>query len=228
MRASGVQTAAGNAPRTAAACASPQRVPRKPPLIGGEPLADRDDLLGRLAFAEDHFRVPLAQGAVVVDAGEGEVFEGQMTQPVQRRVGSQASGGDFGEEGAELLGVHATWATGSRYSRKIASASATDSIWKSRWRRSLAPCSPLVYQPRCLRNSITVLRVSPWSRSASRACVERDLEPLVRVRRRRLSAAGQQRLAIPEQPRVAERPAPDHDPGATGVVPHAHDVRRGA
>ena len=31
-----------------------------------------------------------------------------MAQPVERRVRSQASGGDFGEEGAELLGVHAT------------------------------------------------------------------------------------------------------------------------
>ena len=70
---------------------------------GGEPLADRDDLLGSLAFAEHHFLVPLAQGAVVVDASEGEVFVRQMTQPVERRVRSQASGGDFGEEGAELL-----------------------------------------------------------------------------------------------------------------------------
>jgi hypothetical protein len=72
--------------------------------------------------------VPLAEGPVVVDAGKREVFERQLTQPVQRSVRSQATGRHFGEEGAELLGVHATWATGSRYSRKIASASATDSI----------------------------------------------------------------------------------------------------
>ena len=106
---------------------------------------------------------------MVIDPREGEIFERKMAQPLERRVRSQASGRDLGEQGLELLGSHATWATGSRYSRKIASASAIDSIWKSRWRRSLAPCSPLVYQPRCLRNSITVLRVSPWSRSASRA-----------------------------------------------------------
>ena len=123
----------------------------------------------RLALAEDHLGLALAERAVVVDAGEVEIFERQVAQPLERGAGRQTTGRDLGEQGLELRGFHATWATGSRYSRKIDSASATDSIWKSRWRSSLAPCSPFVYQPRCLRNSITVLRVSPWSRSASRA-----------------------------------------------------------
>jgi hypothetical protein len=51
-----------------------------------------------------------------------------MAQAVERRTGGETSGGDVGEQGLELLGFHATAATGSRYSRKIASASAIDSI----------------------------------------------------------------------------------------------------
>jgi hypothetical protein len=55
-----------------------------------------------------------------------------VPQTVQRRLRGNAAGRNIGEQVFELLGVHATWATGSRYSRKIASASAIDSIWKSR------------------------------------------------------------------------------------------------
>jgi hypothetical protein len=55
-----------------------------------------------------------------------------MAQALESRVGSQSAGRDIGEQSFELLDSHATWATGSRYSRKIASASATDSIWKRR------------------------------------------------------------------------------------------------
>ena len=73
-------------------------------------------------------RFGLENNPVVVYTGKIELFEGEMAQPLERRVRSQASGRDFGEQGPDLLGSHATWATGSRYSRKIASASATDSI----------------------------------------------------------------------------------------------------
>src|SRR5689334_24813211 len=45
-----------------------------------------------------------------------------------------------------------------------------DSIWNSRSRRLPAPGTPFVYQPKCLRNSSAVLRVSPWSARARRAC----------------------------------------------------------
>jgi hypothetical protein len=51
-----------------------------------------------------------------------------MPQPLECRSGCEAPGSDLGEQDLELLGGHATWATGSRYSRKIASASAMDSI----------------------------------------------------------------------------------------------------
>src|SRR5688500_4656546 len=92
----------------------------------GQSLADGDDLLRGLALAEDHLRLPLPERAVVVYPREGEIFERKMAQPLERRIRCQASGRDLGEHGLELLGSHATWATGSRYSRKIASASATD------------------------------------------------------------------------------------------------------
>ena len=66
---------------------------------------------------------------MVVDSGELEVFEGEMTEPVDGRRGREATRGNVREQGLELLGSHATWATGSRYCRKMASASAMDSIW---------------------------------------------------------------------------------------------------
>jgi hypothetical protein len=51
-----------------------------------------------------------------------------VPQPVERVGGREPAARDLGEESLELGGSHATWATGSRYSRKIASASAIDSI----------------------------------------------------------------------------------------------------
>jgi hypothetical protein len=51
-----------------------------------------------------------------------------VPEPVQGRRRSDASSRHVSEQTFELLGCHATWATGSRYSRKIASASAIDSI----------------------------------------------------------------------------------------------------
>ena len=75
----------------------------------------------------------------MIDPGELEVFEREVSQPLERCPRGNATGGDIGEQALELLGGHATWATGSRYSRKIASASAIDSIWKRRCRRALDP-----------------------------------------------------------------------------------------
>ena len=51
---------------------------------------------------------------MVIDAREGEIFEGKAAEPVERRVWSQPSGRDLGEQDLELLSSHATWATGSR------------------------------------------------------------------------------------------------------------------
>src|SRR4051812_11932964 len=106
--------------------------PEERPGGGLQPLTDREHLLGSLALAEDHLGLPLPQGTMVIDAGEGEIFEGKVTQSVERRLGCDAAGGHVGEQSFELLGCHATWAIGSRYSRKIASASPIDSIWKRR------------------------------------------------------------------------------------------------
>src|SRR5262249_25461299 len=122
---------------------------------------DRHHLVDGLPGAEDHLGMPLPQAPVVVDAGEAEILEREVSQPAYGALGREATCSDFLEQLFQLSGGHATCATGSRYSRKIASASVTGSIWKRRWRRSPAPWSRLVYQPRCLRNSTTVLRVSP-------------------------------------------------------------------
>lgn len=64
----------------------------------------------------------------MIDPGELEIFEGEVPEPLKGSPGSNATGSDVGEQNFELLGCHATWATGSRYSRKIPSASAIDSI----------------------------------------------------------------------------------------------------
>jgi len=46
-------------------------------LVGGEALGDFADLLGGFAGAEDGFGVAAAQGAVVVEGGEGKLLEGE-------------------------------------------------------------------------------------------------------------------------------------------------------
>ena len=58
--------------------------------------------------------MPLAQGPMMIDPGEAEIFEGKAAQPVERRRGSQAPGRHLREQVLELLRSHATWATGSR------------------------------------------------------------------------------------------------------------------
>ena len=90
--------------------------------------ADGNDLLGRLAFTENDFGKALPQSSMMVDPRERQIFEREVSQPLERCSRGEASGGHLGEQDLELLGGHATWATGSRYSRKIASASAMDSI----------------------------------------------------------------------------------------------------
>jgi hypothetical protein len=106
--------------------------PQKRPVHRRQSLADGYNLVRRLSLAEDNFGMTLPEGAVMIDSCEGEIFEGKVPQTVERRLRGNAAGRYIGEQVFELLGGHATWATGSRYSRKIASASAIDSIWKSR------------------------------------------------------------------------------------------------
>src|SRR5918994_3977766 len=101
--------------------------------------ANGDDLLGRLAFAENNFGKALPQSSVMVDPRKRQIFKREVPQPVECCPRCEAARRDLGEQDLELLGGHATCATGSRYSRKIASASAMDSIWKRRWRSALDP-----------------------------------------------------------------------------------------
>ena len=75
----------------------------------------------------------------MIDPREGQILERQVSQSLEGCSGGYAASGNVSEQGFELLGRHATWATGSRYSRKIASASAMDSIWNRRWRSALEP-----------------------------------------------------------------------------------------
>jgi hypothetical protein len=50
----------------------------------------------------------LTELAVVVDAGEGKIFEWEVPQPLQRRVGSDSAGRNLGKESFDLFGGHAT------------------------------------------------------------------------------------------------------------------------
>src|SRR5258705_3598663 len=111
---------------------------KKTPASGLKPFRDGDDLAHRLARTKNHLLMPLGDGPEVIDRCERQRLELQA---------------------ADLADPY-------RYSQKIASASAIDSMAKSRWRSSDAPRSPLVYQPQCFPESRAVFRVSPCSRSA--------------------------------------------------------------
>jgi hypothetical protein len=73
-----------------------------------ESLADGYNLVRGFTLAEHHLRIPLTQLAVVIYSGEGEIFEGEMPQSVERRLGCYPAGSDVGEESFDLLGGHAT------------------------------------------------------------------------------------------------------------------------
>ena len=57
-------------------------------------LRDADDLFERLAFAVDDLGHAVAQMAVVVDVRIGHVLEGQVLQPVERRLDAGLAGAD--------------------------------------------------------------------------------------------------------------------------------------
>ena len=64
----------------------------------GEQLSDNAGaLLGGLAGAVDRFGKPLAQSAVVVDAGVAEVREGEVTNHANGVVGCHSTRGDVVE-----------------------------------------------------------------------------------------------------------------------------------
>ena len=55
----------------------------------GQAAEDVRYLTRSLALAEDHFRHPLAEGAMVVHLGEAQVFKWEVAQPLDRFVGRQ-------------------------------------------------------------------------------------------------------------------------------------------
>jgi len=78
--------------------------------LGGflEQLGDeRGALLGRLAWPEDSLGQPLAQGTVVVDAGEPEIGEGQSAQARDRFIGAHRPGANVVEQPTDGGFVHA-------------------------------------------------------------------------------------------------------------------------
>lgn len=93
----------------------------------GEPLADGYDLLIGLPGAEHDLGMALPQRPMVIDGGKRKALGRKMAQSIEGGRRRQSAGRDIGEEPLELVARHATRATGSRYSKKIASASATDS-----------------------------------------------------------------------------------------------------
>src|SRR3989442_3898302 len=120
-----------------------------PPGPALEPFRDRHALADGFARTENHLLMPLGEGPEVIDRRE-----------------------------RQALDVHAATdlADPYRYSLKMTSASSIDWMAKRRWRSSDAPGNPFVYQPRFLRNSMAVVRESPWNRSAYRACSSAVLE----------------------------------------------------
>src|SRR5580704_11827454 len=60
----------------------------------------------RFALGENHFGHALAQGAMVVELGESQVFEGEMTEALDSFVGGESLFSDLLEQLAQGLGVH--------------------------------------------------------------------------------------------------------------------------
>ncbi len=74
--------------------------------VVGQFCEDFGYLGGSFAFAEDHFGHALAEGTVVVELGEAEVFEREVAEAGDGFVGGQLLGADLGEKGVEGGGVH--------------------------------------------------------------------------------------------------------------------------
>jgi len=74
--------------------------------VGGEAGEDFGYLAGRFALGEDHLGHALAQGAMMVELGETQVLEGQVTEALHGFVGGKALLSDLIEELAKGFGVH--------------------------------------------------------------------------------------------------------------------------
>ncbi len=73
--------------------------------VFGEAGKNSGDLRRRLAFAENDFGHADAQGAVMIDLGEAEIFEGQMTQARNGVVGRELALAYLFEKLADGFGV---------------------------------------------------------------------------------------------------------------------------
>jgi len=73
-----------------------------------QPFTDRYNLVWSLALTEHDLGLALTELAVMVDAGEGEIFEWKVPQLLQRRVGGNSAGRNLGKESFDLFGGHAT------------------------------------------------------------------------------------------------------------------------
>ena len=71
----------------------------------GQTRKDGCNLGRRLAGSEDHFGHPGAQGAMVVNVGESQIFEGKMAQAINGGVGGELAPADLLEEFADGFGV---------------------------------------------------------------------------------------------------------------------------
>src|ERR1700677_593479 len=94
---------------------------------GGEDArADRRDLRGAFALAEDHLRYAAAERAMLVDFGEAEILEGQVAQALERRGSAHAAGRDLLQEPAQTLLAHRkhSWVIAGAPVRDSAAASA--------------------------------------------------------------------------------------------------------
>ena len=86
--------------------------------VFGEAGENSCDLRRGLAFSEDDFRHASAQGAVMIDFGEAEIFEGQMAQAGDGIVGREFALADLLEKLADGFGVQAsTQHSASAFSR---------------------------------------------------------------------------------------------------------------
>jgi hypothetical protein len=82
--------------------------PQKRPGGGFQPFADRYNLIRGLAFTENHLGLTLAELAVVVDAGKGEIFKRKVPQLLERGGWGNSAGRNLGKESFDLFGGHAT------------------------------------------------------------------------------------------------------------------------
>lgn len=80
----------------------------------GEPSEDSGNLRRCLPFSENHFRHAGAQGAVMIDLREAEIFERKMTQASHGVVGSQLAFANLIKKLADGFGVQG--ALGSQHS----------------------------------------------------------------------------------------------------------------